>query len=159
MAVAAKTKTNLYVDAMVLAQPRMSGVGHLTLHMIRALLVHELFTERFNLHLVVPYNKTAAVQANLDTYHVNASIKKLYLPARGIELLSRLKLLPPMDLFLGNGVYLFPNYKNWPLLRSRSYTYVYDLGFIKYPEFVVERYGACANRSPAQKRGQHHYAK
>jgi glycosyltransferase involved in cell wall biosynthesis len=41
-----------------------------------------------------------------------------------------------MDLWLGKGVYIFPNYKNWRLLRSRSLTYIHDLGFIRYPEFV-----------------------
>jgi glycosyltransferase involved in cell wall biosynthesis len=48
----------------------------------------------------------------------------------------RLGLFPPADWLLGQGVYIFPNYRNWPLWRSRSLTYIYDVGFIKFPETV-----------------------
>jgi glycosyltransferase involved in cell wall biosynthesis len=41
-----------------------------------------------------------------------------------------------MDMLLGRGFYLFPNYKNWPLRHSYSLTYIHDLGFIRYPQFT-----------------------
>ena len=44
-----------------------------------------------------------------------------------------------MDLFLGRGVYLFPNFRNWPLLFSRSFTYIHDVAFARHPETVEPR--------------------
>jgi alpha-1,3-rhamnosyl/mannosyltransferase len=41
-----------------------------------------------------------------------------------------------MDLIYGKGTYLFPNYKNWRLLKSVNLTYIHDLGYIRFPEFV-----------------------
>jgi glycosyltransferase involved in cell wall biosynthesis len=51
--------------------------------------------------------------------------------------LGRRGLLPPMDLLLGKGIYLFGNYFNWPLTRrSRSVTYIHDICFKTHPELV-----------------------
>ena len=44
-----------------------------------------------------------------------------------------------MDIFLGKGIYLFPNFKNWPLLFSKSITYIHDIAFKVYPEFTEPR--------------------
>ncbi|HSX00430.1 MAG TPA: glycosyltransferase family 1 protein, partial [Patescibacteria group bacterium] len=51
-------------------------------------------------------------------------------------ILARTSLPIPVDLFLGRGVYVFPNYKNWFVPFSRSITWVYDVAFQKYPETV-----------------------
>ena len=45
-------------------------------------------------------------------------------------------ILPPIDIFLGKGLYIFPNYRKWPVVRSKSYLYVHDLTFVRYPEYV-----------------------
>ncbi|MEK7599570.1 MAG: glycosyltransferase family 1 protein [Patescibacteria group bacterium] len=125
---------NLFIDAMVLAPEKTSGVGHLTQHLVDALIDNKTLAAHYRVRLVVPFNKAKMVRQKFGDKQVN--IKKLWLPARVIELLARLHLLPPIDIFLGRGVYLFPNYKNWPLVRSKSYTYFHDLSFIQHPEYV-----------------------
>jgi glycosyltransferase involved in cell wall biosynthesis len=44
-----------------------------------------------------------------------------------------------MDIFFGKGDYLFPNFKNWPLLRSKSLTYIHDVYFKVNPEHIEQR--------------------
>jgi len=133
MKIESTKKVNVYIEATALASAKMSGIGHLTLNLINGLLEDEEFQKSHQLALVVPFNKAASVRAK---FNQPVTIKKLWLPSRVIELLLRVRLLPYMDLFLGNGLYLFPNYKNWPLLRSTNYTYIHDLGFVKHPKFV-----------------------
>jgi glycosyltransferase involved in cell wall biosynthesis len=41
-----------------------------------------------------------------------------------------------MDIFLGKGVYIFPNYKNWRLSHSRSLTFVCDVSYLLFPQYV-----------------------
>ncbi len=121
--------TKLYIDALPLAQDKMSGIGHLTLELTRALANNP----SLDIKLVVPLRKRGLVaRHNIK----NAKIKTFPLPARVISLLMRCRLLPPVDLILGRGVYFFPNYRNWPLLFSHSLTYFHDVSFLLHPETV-----------------------
>ena len=61
------------------------------------------------------------------------------LPMRGYDRWSGMPWLPPLDLAFGDGVYVFPNYGNWPLVRAPSMTVVYDLSFLVHPETVERR--------------------
>lgn len=61
------------------------------------------------------------------------------LPMRGYDRWSGMPWLPPLDLAFGDGIYVFPNYGNWPLLRSPSVTYIHDLSFLLHPETVERR--------------------
>jgi glycosyltransferase involved in cell wall biosynthesis len=119
----------LFIDALPLAQGRMSGIGHLVLELTKVL------TRNDNLEiiLVVPLGKRKAV---LRHGIKNLSVKTFPLPARVMSVLMRLRLLPPVDIVLGRGVYLFPNYRNWPLLFSKSLTYFHDVAFMLHPETV-----------------------
>lgn len=45
-------------------------------------------------------------------------------------------LLPPIDLWLGRGLYLFTNFARYPLFGSKSATIVYDISFEVVPQFV-----------------------
>src|SRR5437868_4018100 len=112
-------KQRLLIDALPLAQNRMSGIGHLLLELTRALASND----NLSVILVVPLGKRKAVLRHGIN---NISIKTLPLPARAVSILLRTRLLPPVDLVLGRGVYLFPNYRNWPLLFSKSLTYFHD---------------------------------
>jgi glycosyltransferase involved in cell wall biosynthesis len=131
-----KTKHKFFIDAVVLANNRMSGVGSLTLEMIRALTNDTSFTRKHQIILVLPLFKR-----NLVKRHglQNVSYKTIPIPARGMSLFLKFHCLPPVDLLIGKGVYLFPNYRNWPLLRSKSVTYIHDLGFVKYPKYVAHK--------------------
>jgi glycosyltransferase involved in cell wall biosynthesis len=128
-------RRKVYLDALSLAPERMSGIGHLTLNLVVGMAASKDFNDKYELQLVLPYNKIDAVKTKLRGAKV--SYKRVWLPARALEILNRLGILLPVDLFLGKGFYVFPNFKNWPLTkRSVSFTYIHDVGYMKYPEFV-----------------------
>lgn len=111
----------------------MHGIGHAVLELIRALEQHPERGHVFDIHLMIAYDK----KAMLDRWGFqHVTYKLLTCPLRPLNLLWKFNLLPPMDLFVGRGIYLFPNYKNWRLVYSRSLTYVHDIGFVLYPQFV-----------------------
>lgn len=118
----------IYIDALALVPERKSGVG-LTLEQT----LKQLASRPLDIRLVVPLGKAKYLRGYLGP---NVKTKTIYLPARLMEALLRFRLFPPADWLLGRGVYIFPNYRNWPLWRSRSLTYIYDVGFIKFPETV-----------------------
>lgn len=129
-------KQRVFIDVAALAEPRLSGIGHLILETIRALSESEEFLSMYELLLVVPKNGKDKVK--------NWKLKNVIyieIPFRAVVLatLERFHLLPPMDLILGQGIYIFPNYKNWPLFKSKSITYIHDTVFIRFPEFVEQR--------------------
>jgi glycosyltransferase involved in cell wall biosynthesis len=130
-------KHEIFIDALSIVPNHLSGVGHNTLELIKAINQTAKDQESPQINLVVPlWKRQALVKYKFDT---RIRIKTVPLPARGMELLLRLNLLPPVDLFLGKGTYIFPNYRNWPLLKSNSYTYIHDTVFMRYPEFVQPR--------------------
>jgi glycosyltransferase involved in cell wall biosynthesis len=129
-------KPIIYLEAMVFAPEHMSGIGHATLEIAKELMKQQKTSGAFTLRLIVPFNKVNSVLAKFEDD--KPEIKKLWLLPRMIELLMRINLLPPVDLFIGKGVYVFPNYRNWPVRRSKSQsiTYVHDVSFKLHPEFV-----------------------
>ena len=106
----------------------LSGVGHVLLATLRA------WNPKgdFEIFLVVPYDK----KATLAKWELPFSVKTLPLPDRVFRALKKFNLFPWMDIFIGKGTYIFPNYWNWPVLRSKVVTYVHDLGHITHPEFL-----------------------
>jgi glycosyltransferase involved in cell wall biosynthesis len=127
-----KLRQAIYIEALPLVPERKSGVGF-TLQQTLAEFAALPELQDYKIYLVVPLWKATALRPYLAH---NIKTKTILLPARAIELLMRLRLLPPVDWFLGRGVYIFANYKNWPLWQSRSLTYVYDVAFVKHPETV-----------------------
>jgi len=127
----------LYIDALSFAQEKKSGIGHIAEELSQAL-AQELSLSKNNpqykkLYLVVTLGKAKYVRKYENTV---VGIKTILLPARILHLLIKLNLLPPLDIFLGKGSYIFPNYRNWPLLFSPSYTYIHDLTYKHYPDFT-----------------------
>lgn len=61
------------------------------------------------------------------------------LPLRGYDRWSGMPWLPPLDVAFGDGIYVFPNFGNWPLRRAPSITLVHDLSFLVHPETVERR--------------------
>lgn len=125
-------KPKLLIEGGALAEKNMSGIGHTTAALVKALAARD----EFAITIIVAFNKVDVVKANIPA---GCSIKRIYLPGRIINGLTRFNLLPWMDLVFGKGVYLFPNFKNWPLLRSPSVTYVHDVYFKVAPEHIEPR--------------------
>jgi glycosyltransferase involved in cell wall biosynthesis len=123
----------LYIDASPLAEGRITGIPHFTAEIVKALDQHPDNGKTFKVILIIAFDK----KKKLSRWgYTNIVIKAVPLPMRLLNLIWKYNLLPPMDIFLGKGSYLFPNYKNWPLWRSYSLTYIHDLGFMRYPEFT-----------------------
>lgn len=129
-------KIRLVIDAQPMAEARISGIGHMTLELVRALDRLSEHDHRFEVVLAVSADKIG----NIRKYGLkNVTLKKIPLSTRVLNLLWKYDFLPPMDIFLGKGVYVFPNYKNWPLLKAKSITYVCDIGYLLFPDFVEPR--------------------
>lgn len=129
-------KTRLFVEAGSLAEPRASGVGHAARSIIEALLKNKTFSEQYEIILIVAYNKTQYID---EALRARAKVAKLYVPGKIMNGLTRFNLMPPMDIVFGKGVYLFPNFKNWPLARSPSLTYIHDVYFRVEPRHIQPR--------------------
>ncbi len=128
------SKRKLYVDADCIITPRPSGIGSMTVQLIRALSEDPDFIEKFHIELITPFNKAHLI--NQWHFNEHISIRRIPLTGRMVAALVKLRLLPPVDVFLGKGIYLFPNFRNWPLMKSKSITYIHDVSFRVFPEFV-----------------------
>lgn len=128
------SKTRLFVDAAPLVDTHVSGVGHATFHLVDELSRDEEFTRAHSIVLVVPAN----TGGRLSRWGFNQAVaaRSIPLPGRVLGRLTRHNLMPRMDLLLGRGVYLFPNFRNWPLYFSASITYVHDIAFALHPQTV-----------------------
>lgn len=130
------THTPLFIDADAIITERPSGIGSMTINLIHALSRSKTFRDQFRIVLFAPFNK----RHHLERWGFdNVQISWIPLPGRVIALLVRLRIMPPIDLFLGKGIYLFPNFRNMPLLRSKSITYIHDVSFRVHPDFVEEK--------------------
>ena len=130
-------KTRFFVDAAPLVDSHLSGVGHATYHVVEELSRDSEFTEKHRIILIVAFG----TKARLARWNFNAAVvpRSIPLPGRVLNYFLKNNALPWLDLFLGSGVYLFPNFRNWPLLFSRSFTYIHDVAFTLYPETVEPR--------------------
>lgn len=123
-------RVRLLVDASPLAAERLTGVGHVLLETLRAL-AQPGFAARIEVVLFVPFSERRAVEARGLPFRVHG----VPLPRRIVGLLTRTGL--PLDLLIGQGVYFFPNYRNWATSRrSRSITFVHDACFAVAPSLV-----------------------
>lgn len=129
-------KQKLFIDAMPIAETRVSGIGHVAISLVQYLAGDKDFCEDYEITLLVPLGKRQGIERWRFPSHVKVVTYPLF--NRVLNGLNRLNILPPLDLLLGKGVYLFPNYRNWPLAFSKSLTYVHDVAHLKYPGFVQE---------------------
>jgi hypothetical protein len=127
------TRTSLFVEAKVMSQPRVSGIGHTMQGLVRALQNSEAARERYRIRLLSPLDGVTRLR------HLgmnNVEYVRLPLPTRGYDRWAGLPLLPPLDAFVGDGVFVFPHFGNWPLRRSASITFIHDVAFLRHPETV-----------------------
>ncbi len=128
-------RRKLFIDGTPLIAEHLSGVGHVTLETTRALDSTE-FTKNYLTTIFIPFNE----KGKLDKYEFkNIRIKHLPYPHKILSLFARIAFSPPIDLFLGKGTYLFFNFRNWPVLFSKSITYIHDVAFLQYPEYIEPR--------------------
>lgn len=128
-----KKPTNLYIEVYPISEEHISGIGHMTLELIRALEKHPQNQKSFQIVLVVNRDRKDRL---LRWRFKTVKYKTIPVPTRLFNVAWKFNMLPPMDLFLGKGAYIFPNYKNWWLLSSKSLTFICDISYLLYPQFV-----------------------
>jgi glycosyltransferase involved in cell wall biosynthesis len=131
-----QSKTNVYFDALPLTTARLSGIGRLLSETVSSLSKDEQFLAKYNIILVAPRNRIERLQS---LSFENVEFRQVMLPSKLWSGLIVFRLMPFVDLFLGKGVYVFANSTTWPLLKSKSITYVHDLNFIDNPETVKNK--------------------
>jgi alpha-1,3-rhamnosyl/mannosyltransferase len=62
-----------------------------------------------------------------------------WMPARLYHALKFRNAMPPLDAFFGKGIYIFPNFIRWPLLRSPAIIVVHDLSMFDVPEYSAPK--------------------
>lgn len=129
-----RQKKQLYIDATPLMGDNPSGIGKVLLSHIIELTQDNDFMKRYDVTLFVSLGKSHT----LKKWHFrdNIRVREIPLPLRAINLLVKLRIMPPIDAYLGRGIYIFGNYRRLPLLSSRSITFVYDAVYDKFPETV-----------------------
>ena len=129
-------KRNLFVDALPLSTERISGVGHSLHGLISVLSSNETILNNYNVKLLT----TRSGYKHLSSWGFkNVKYVKMPIPNRVANRIPTLALVPPLDILLGKGVYLFPNFRSWPLIWSFSITWVHDIGFLLHPQYVAPR--------------------
>ncbi len=124
-------RRRIIIEADSIVANKMSGIGHTTLELIREL---ENFTDKFKITIIVPYGKKQVVE---KYGFKNVLVRSLPPGYRYVNYaLTRTSLPIPVDIIYGRGIYIFPNYKTWWLLFSRSVTFVDDVAFKIYPETI-----------------------
>lgn len=127
-------RIRLYFDATPLINKHISGIGKVLLETLRALDT-EQYAKKYDIYVFVPFDEVGKLRRFPFSY---IRIKSLPYPHKFHSLFSRMRLSPPIDLFLGKGIYVFENYRNWNLIRSKSITYIHDVAFKVHPEFVEQ---------------------
>jgi len=128
-------KTKLFIEAIPLTRERLHGVAHALLGTVITIASSQDFKRDYEIVLVAPREGLK----QLDRWPELKDCKRIGLPfkTRVFNGLVKYGLLPPMDQILGRGVYLFGDFKNWPLSRrSLSLTYIHDISFALFSEFV-----------------------
>lgn len=129
-------KKRIYIDAGPIAEKNRSGVGHVAYKMVDELASDMSFTKTHDIVLIVAFNKAHLIEKELRD---KVSIKRIFIPGRIMNGMVRFNVFPPMDVFIGKGTYLFFNFKNWPLLFSKSITYIHDAYFKVNPDHIEPR--------------------
>ncbi len=124
---------NIYIEGDSIVVPKMSGIGHATLELIRSIDEYDGTSDN-QYYVIIPSGKINY----FNSYNFkNIKAKKFPKGYRYINyILTRISIPVPADLYFGKGLYIFPNYKNWWTPFSKSITYIHDAAFVLYPETV-----------------------
>lgn len=125
-------RQKIFIESTPLINTHISGVGQVLLETVKAL-DDDRFIDTHDIRLFVPINELS----KMNKYNFkNIKVISIPIPHKFFSLFSRLKYAVPLDLLLGKGVYIFPNFRNWNLLFSKSLTYIHDVCFAIYPQYV-----------------------
>lgn len=129
---------NVFIDGDVLCIDHFSGIGHYTASLLSAIdsLLEKPEYQHINITVGAPW-KTANKLYRFG--YKNFKFKRIPISHRIANGLKKRGLIPPIDLFFGKQIYIFPNYSSWPTIFSPSIPIIYDLSFVLHPEFSEDR--------------------
>lgn len=125
-------RTKLYFEATSIVPEKRSGIGHALLEILREL-DKDKYKNKYEIVAFTPLKEGAALKG---FQFRNIKVKQLPFTHRFLSLFSMLRYSVPLDFFLGRGVYIFPNYRNFTLFSSTSITFIYDVCYLLHPEYV-----------------------
>lgn len=104
-------KQRLYIEGTPLIGRYISGVGKVLLETLLALDTKQ-YASKYSIYVFIPFDE----RKKIDKYKFKyIKIKLLPWPHKFLSLFSRMRFSPPIDLFLGKGIYVFENFRNWNL--------------------------------------------
>jgi alpha-1,3-rhamnosyl/mannosyltransferase len=130
----------IYVDGLSLVEGHFSGVGQYTLGILRGMdsLLEDACNEQLEhpeVTVIIPRN-TVDKFKSYNFKHVG--YKKFPLSFRYMSALWHRNWLPPIDLWCGKGLYIFPRFVDMRLLFSRSIVVIHDLTYELYRDYTDE---------------------
>lgn len=128
-------KIKVFFEATPLIDKHISGVGKVLQETLKAL-DNEAYAARYEMYVFVPFDEYKKAKQRLNYRYIK--LKLIPFPHKVFSLLTRLKISLPIDIFLGRGVYVFENFRNFPVVFSKSITYIHDISFKIFPDFVQE---------------------
>ena len=135
-----KNQKTIFVDGLPLVDGFFTGIGQYTLGIMRGF--DEIIAEQISkgeeplrVRVVLPRD---GVKKFLKFQFRNIDYVRLPIPHRYMAALWRRNLLPPLDLFLGSGIYLFMNFVSMRLAYSKSLVVIYDLSYELHREYSDE---------------------
>jgi glycosyltransferase involved in cell wall biosynthesis len=130
----------IYVDGLGLVEGHFSGVGQYILGILKGM--DELIEESRYAGKPTPRVVVIIPRGTVHKFHSfgfkNIDYKIFPLPFRYMAGLWHRGKLPPIDLWCGRGIYIFPRFVSMPLLFSKSVLVIYDLSFELHREFSDE---------------------
>jgi len=131
----------LFIDGLGLVDGHFSGIGQYIYGILKGM--DELIDESQSsgqkypeVYVTIPRDKVRRFES-FKFKHIR--YKKLPIPFRYMAKLWHHGLMPPLDLFCGKGVYIFPRFVDMPLLFSKNAGLViFDLSFELYRQYSDE---------------------
>lgn len=133
-------KKKVYFDGLGLVDGHFSGIGQYILGVLKG--IDEILEKEQlagnpvpAIEVIIPYDSLRRFNS-FGFKHVRP--KLFPLPFRIMATLWHRGKLPPIDLYLGRGYYIFTRFVTMPLAYSKSAVMIYDLSFELYRQFSDE---------------------
>ncbi len=130
---------HIVIDGNVLVEDHFSGIGQYCFNIIKSLdelLNNPIYKNNFKIKLLICFDK----KNQLKELNLN-NIQVVYLPIklRYYNALFHRNLLPPLDLFFGHGIYIFPKFISSKLINSLAVPIIYDITFELFPQYGEDK--------------------
>lgn len=131
----------IYIDGLGLVESHFSGIGQYILGILKGLdkLIEDAIIKgekHPDIVVVIPWD-TVAKFKSYDFKYIK--YKRFPLNFRYMAALWHKGKMPPLDIFIGRGYYIFTRFVTMPLMFSRSAVVIYDLSYELYKEFADEK--------------------